>query len=189
MVCVIGLLGPQAKASLIDSSAVVATMAGLLGSGVDVLIRREKLDAVRASLAGLQKIGPQTLEVLRVEAGVPLFGADMTETAIPLEANLEKAIHYNKGRYIGQEVIGRATYRGQMNKKLMGVLLGEHALGKGAELFAVKKRVGRVTSVVRSEKVKQLIALAYVQRDHLAPGTVLELSTKAGTVTVSAQPF
>lgn len=186
---VVGLVGPKAELSLIAPSAVVAAMPGTLGSGFDVIIRREQLSAVLASLSALPKVSAETLEVLRVEAGVPLFGADMTETTIPLEANLEKAIHYNKGCYIGQEVIARATYRGQMNKKLMGLLLGEHELSRGAELFKADKRVGRVTSVVRSEKAKQLIALAYVQRDHLAPGTVLELPAGAGTVTVSALPF
>lgn len=186
---VVGLIGPSANVSLIAGQVVVATMPGSLGSGVDVLVRRDQLQAVHASLAGVPQVGAQTLEVLRVEAGVPLFGADMTETTIPLEANLEKAIHYNKGCYIGQEVIARATYRGQMNKKLMGLLLGEHVLERGTELFKAEKRVGRVTSVVRSEKAKQLIALAYVQRDHLAPGTVLELTGYAGTVTVASLPF
>ena len=185
----IGLLGPAADPSLVPPGAIVATLPGLLGSGHDLLVRREALGEVRAALVGLPSISDSTLEVLRIEAGVPRFGVDMTETTIPLEANLEKALHYNKGCYIGQEVIARATYRGQMNKKLVGVLLGEHALERGAELFKAEKRVGRVTSVARSEKTRQLIALAYVHRDHLTPGTVLDLPAAAGTVTVSALPF
>ncbi len=186
---VIGLVGPKAEASAILASAIVSVLPGSLGSGVDVLIKRAELPKVLEALAAVQKLSASTLEVLRVEAGVPLFGTDMTETTIPLEANLEKSIHYNKGCYIGQEVIARATYRGQMNKKLMGVMLGQHELQKGAELLKEGKRVGRVTSVVRSEKAKQFIALAYVHRDHLAPGTVLELAANAGTVTVAALPF
>lgn len=188
-VAVVGLMGPKAHVGMVPAEAVVATMPGSLGSGLDVLIHRAQWGQVQKALDAWSSVGPTTYEVLRVEAGVPLFGVDMTQTTIPLEANLEKAIHYQKGCYIGQEVIARATYRGQMNKKLMGVLLGEHALERGAELFKSEKRVGRVTSVARSPHAKQFIALAYVHRDHLNPGTELELAAHAGVVTVSALPF
>ncbi len=192
---VVGLLGPHAEAlrtACVPAAATVAVLPSLVSErGLDVVIRRDQLDVVRAALAAkaVPEVHAATYDVLRVEAGAPRFGVDMTETTIPLEANLERAIHYNKGCYIGQEVIARATYRGQMNKKLVGLLLGEHPLDAGAELFKADKRVGRVTSVVRSEKAKQFIALAYVHRDHLAPGTVLERAAQAGQVTVSALPF
>ncbi|MGM3057731.1 CAF17-like 4Fe-4S cluster assembly/insertion protein YgfZ, partial [Bacillus cereus group sp. BC334] len=83
----------------------MATLPGLLGGGVDVLVKRELLARVESALSSLPLLDEATWEVLRVGAGVPRFGADMTETTIPLEANLEKAIHYQKGCYIGQEVI------------------------------------------------------------------------------------
>ncbi|MBL8918392.1 MAG: folate-binding protein YgfZ [Myxococcaceae bacterium] len=185
----VGLVGPEAArwAEALPSEAKVAVLPGLLGVGVDVLVKRASLEQVGAALAALPELSEATFEVLRVEAGVPKFGVDMTETTIPLEANLEKAIHYQKGCYIGQEVIARATYRGQMNKKLVGVLLGDAAPDKGAELTLAGKRVGRLTSVVRSEARQQNVALGYVQRDHLTPGTVLELG--AAKVTVQALPF
>lgn len=186
----VGLVGPEAArwAEALPSEVKVAVLPGLLGVGVDVLVKREGLEAVKASLAALPRLGEETFEVLRVEAGVPKFGVDMTETTIPLEANLEKAIHYQKGCYIGQEVIARATYRGQMNKKLVGVLLGEAAPEPGAELKLGDKRVGRVMSVVRSEARQQNVALAYVHRDHLTPGTTLELAG-GGSAQVQALPF
>lgn len=186
----VGLLGPEAPRwrEALPADAVVAALPGLLGAGLDVLVKRDALEAVKAALASLPTVSVDTLEVLRVEAGVPKFGVDMTETTIPLEANLEKAIHYQKGCYIGQEVIARATYRGQMNKKLVGVLLGDAAPEKGAELKLADKRVGRVMSVVRSERKQQNVALAYVHRDHLAPGTALTLGG-GEPVTVSALPF
>lgn len=185
----VGLVGPEAArwAEALPSEATVAVLPGLLGAGVDVLVKRAALEQVTSALAALPLLSDETFEVLRVEAGVPKFGVDMTETTIPLEANLEKAIHYQKGCYIGQEVIARATYRGQMNKKLVGVLLGDAVAEKGAELTLAGKRVGRLTSVVRSEARQQHVALAYVQRDHLTPGTVLELGE--AKVTVQALPF
>lgn len=189
-VAVLGLLGPQAATWLasIPSEQVVSSLPGLLGTGLDVVVKREGLAQVKAALSALPTVSDETFEVLRVEAGVPKFGVDMTETTIPLEANLEKAIHYQKGCYIGQEVIARATYRGQMNKKLVGLLLGEAQAEKGAEVKLADKRVGRITSVVRSELKQQNVALAYVHRDHLAAGTAMELAPGV-SVSVATLPF
>ncbi|MDX2009317.1 MAG: glycine cleavage T C-terminal barrel domain-containing protein [Myxococcaceae bacterium] len=189
-VALVGLVGPEAEtwAKALPSEAVLASLTGLLGAGVDVLVKREALPQVRAALASLPTVSAETFEVLRVEAGVPFFGVDMTETTIPLEANLEKAIHYQKGCYIGQEVIARATYRGQMNKKLVGLLLGDAAPAPGAELKLGDKRVGRLTSVVTSRRAGQNVALGYVHRDHLTPGTTLEVAT-GGQARVQALPF
>lgn len=186
----VGLVGPEAAqwAQSIPGEAKVGLLPGLLGAGVDVLVRRELLPRVQTALASLAVVDEATWEVLRVEAGVPRFGADMTETTIPLEANLEKAIHYQKGCYIGQEVIARATYRGQMNKKLVGLLLGEAEAQAGTELKLGDKRVGRLTTVVHSAKKGQNVALGYVHRDHLTPGTELLLPSGARAV-VQALPF
>ena len=134
------------------------------------------------------QVDEATLEVLRVEAGVPLFGADLTETTIPLEANLDRAIALNKGCYVGQEVIARATYRGHMNRKLAGLLLGAGAPVPGTELQLAGKKVGWVTSVVSSALRGQNVALGYVHKDSLAPGTALDLAG-GGTATVAALPF
>lgn len=186
----VGLVGPSASewAGSLPSESVVATLPGLLGRGVDVLVTRADWAKVTQALVAIPRVSEATYEVLRVEAGVPKFGVELTETTIPLEANLEKAIHYQKGCYIGQEVIARATYRGQMNKKLVGVLLGTLEPERGAELKLADKRVGRVMSVVKSELKGQNVGLAYVHRDHLAPGTVLELAT-GGAAQVVSLPF
>jgi folate-binding protein YgfZ len=162
--------------------------------GVDVLVPRGALEAVWRALVqagmahGLKPLGFEALEQLRVEAGVPRYGQDMVDTTIPLEANLSHAISYNKGCYIGQEVIARATFRGHMNRKLTGLLLGEAEAAPGAELRKGEKKVGWITSVVRSPARGQRVALGYVHRDHLDPGT--ELTVAGGpTVTVAALPF
>ncbi|RKH71586.1 CAF17-like 4Fe-4S cluster assembly/insertion protein YgfZ [Corallococcus aberystwythensis] len=161
-------------------------------SGVDVLVPRAGLEAVWTALvgAGAKPQGFDALELVRVEAGVPRYGQDMVDTTIPLEANLTNAISYNKGCYIGQEVIARATFRGQMNRKLAGLLLGEKDVAPGTELRRGEKKVGWVTSVVSSPVKGQRVALGYVHRDSLEPGTELTLGGEgAGTVTVAALPF
>jgi aminomethyltransferase len=137
---------------------------------------------------GLRPLGFQALELLRVEAGVPRYGQDMVDTTIPLEANLTHAISYNKGCYIGQEVIARATFRGHMNRKLAGLLLGDVEAAPGTELRKGEKKVGWITSVVRSPAQGQRVALGYVHRDHLEPGTELTLA-EGSTVKVAPLPF
>jgi folate-binding protein YgfZ len=187
---VLGLIGPEAQrwADSLPGDVVAGRFPGLLNSGVDVLLHRTAWNAVTTSLSKVPRLSEKTVEVLRVEAGVPKFGVEMTETTIPLEANLERAIHYQKGCYIGQEVIARATYRGQMNKKLVGLLLGDVAPDPNTELRANEKRVGRIVTVVRSERVGQNVALGYVHRDSLAPGTALEIAS-GGVATVCSLPF
>ena len=162
--------------------------------GVELAAPVEALAALDAKLMeagaslGLVRIGFEALEVLRVEAGVPRYGQDMEDKTIPLEANLERAIHYNKGCYIGQEVIARATFRGHMNRKLMGLLLGEGAPAPLSELRSGEKKVGWITSVVRSPSAGQNVALGYVHRDFLEPGTKLEV-VGGGTAEVRPLPF
>ncbi len=150
--------------------------------GVDVVVQRAAVATVLAALSDVPKLSDATLEVLRVENAVPLFGVDMTEVTIPLEANLDHAIHYKKGCYIGQEVIARATYRGQMNKKLVRLELGEASPEYKTELKVGDRKVGWVTSVVKSVKHGQHLALGYVHRDFLTAGTKFDMAGGAATV-------
>lgn len=179
---VVGLVGPNAREAVatIPSEARVGELTSLLG-GVDLLVKREKRAEVLAAL-NLPRLSAGTLEVLRVEQRVPLFGVDMTEVTIPLEANLDHAINYKKGCYIGQEVIARATYRGQMNKKLVLLLVGEAVPEAKTELKLGERKVGWITSVVKSPKHGQNLALGYVHRDFLTSGTKLALAGGVATL-------
>jgi folate-binding protein YgfZ len=187
---VVGLLGPGAHdaAGRVSAELSLGRLVSAFPSGIDLLVAREQLGRVADSLRPIGQVDEGTLEVLRVEAGVPRFGADLTETTIPLEANLDRAIALNKGCYVGQEVIARATYRGHMNRKLTGLLLGALAPAPGAELQAGGKKVGWVTSVVVSPLRGQNVALGYVHKDSLAPGTALDVAG-GGTATVASLPF
>ncbi|WNG40066.1 aminomethyl transferase family protein [Archangium violaceum] len=182
-------------ATLAGQQVLLVGFTGLEPHGVDVLVPRGGLEAVWKALVttgaslGVKPLGWRTLETLRVEAGVPRYGQDMVDTTIPLEANLTNAISYNKGCYIGQEVIARATFRGHMNRKLAGLLLGATEVTPGTELKKDGKKVGWVTSVVRSPRKGQNVALGYVHRDHLEPGTVLTVGEGPTEATVSALPL
>jgi folate-binding protein YgfZ len=187
---VIGLYGPLHAALLgkLPPGAQVAMLLGLQGTPVDVLIHRDALASVREALREVPELDAATAELLRVEAGEPRWGAELVATTIPLEASLERAISYTKGCYIGQEVIARATHRGQMQRKLVGLLLGDQAPPPGTELRKAEKKIGWLTSVVHSPRRGQNIALGYLHRESQAAGTVVELAS-GGTATVAALPF
>lgn len=129
-------------------------------------------------------------EVLRVEKGVPRYGVDMDETTIVPELGLENLISYNKGCYIGQEIIARIHFRGHIAKQLSGLIFeGENAAVKaGDEIKSLDgKNAGRVTSVCFSPRFERTIALAYVRYDYLTEGT--ELRGGDCSAAVKSLPF
>lgn len=133
------------------------------------------------------EISDELFEVLRIERGVPLYGVDADETTIVPELGIEGLISYNKGCYIGQEIIARIHFRGHVAKQLTGLILSEPpALAggfTGAELkSADDKNAGRITSVCFSPKLSKTIALAYVRYDYLAEGTELKLGEQRAAV-------
>jgi folate-binding protein YgfZ len=120
---------------------------------------------------GAVPAGLAVWSTLRVEGGRPVFGTDMDESTIPVEAGIhERAIDYQKGCYTGQEVIVRIRDRGHVNRELKQLHLGDiPAPTKGTELFEVDapedaRPVGTVTSAVESPKFGEVVALGYVRR-------------------------
>jgi folate-binding protein YgfZ len=132
-----------------------------------------------------------TAEAVRIEAGVPLFGRDMDQETIPLEAGIEsRAISFSKGCYVGQEVIIRVLHRGhgRVARKLVGLTLdGDEIPAPGAAVRSGDREIGSVTSSTPSPAKHRPIALAYLHRDFLAPGT--NVTVGAQTATVTALPF
>jgi len=163
--------------------------------GVSLFVDAAKADSVIANLtaAGAVAITLETLDVVRVEAGRPAFLIDMDEQTIPLEAGLERrAISFTKGCYVGQEVIVRVMHRGQgrVAKKLVGLTLASSELPKRGDTIAADGRdVGRVTSAVWSPRLSQSIALGYVHRDFVEPGTTVTIATRAGQLSARVSPL
>jgi folate-binding protein YgfZ len=118
-------------------------------------------------------------EIVRIEQGIPRWGRELTDEIIPIEANLEqRAVDYEKGCYIGQEVISRIKMSGQTNKRLCGLIsLDDSPLQAGMRLASTTekgKEAGWITSATRSEKIGKEIALGYVKRGFNNPGVKLE---------------
>lgn len=151
--------------------------------GFDLFVPNAGAESIyrRLEEAGAVGIGPETFELVRIEAGVPREGIDTGEEYIILETGLENAISYTKGCYLGQEVIARIHWRGQPARQLRGLLLDTPLREQtGVELRATDgpqagRRVGNVTSSAVSPALGTAIALGYVHRHYLKAGTKLEL--------------
>jgi tRNA-modifying protein YgfZ len=147
--------------------------------GFDLLTHPDAGAALGRALveAGARQAGAATLDVLRIEAGTPVWGAELDEARIPLEAGLRhRAISETKGCYTGQEVIIRILHRGHVNWMLRGMMLGDAPTPeRGAELSdPAGKVVARITSAAWSPKHGETIALGYVRRE-VEPGSTLRL--------------
>lgn len=143
--------------------------------------------------AGARPVGFDALEMLRIEAGLPRYPIDMDETNVVTEANLDDAVSYTKGCYLGQEIIARIKYRGHVAKKLTGIMFDQAVrLEPDAKIRAADdKDVGRITSVTYSPYLGRTIALGYVKYGYLASGTTVKVVVGAEEfpVEVTELPF
>jgi folate-binding protein YgfZ len=215
----LGLYGPKASALLsslregapipelaehqllaISLGGIEVTLVGSRGGGLvpgfDLFVDVAKVASLWELLAragesfGLKSLGETASEWARIEAGVVRYGVDLTEETNPLEANLERAISYNKGCYVGQEVIAKATFRGHVNKKLIGLRFEGELPALGSELHQgvgdEARMVGKVTSAAKLPDGRSL-GLGFVKRDLAKPGVTLQSST--GALSTAALPF
>lgn len=163
----------------------------LLTAAGDIAAVAAEIERAGAAL-GLRWFGLQAQEILRVEAGLPRYGVDMDEENLLLETGLDQAVSFQKGCYLGQEVIERVHSRGHVNKKLVGILLaGATPVNRGDKILCEGKEIGRVTSSVFSPRIRHTIALGYVQRDYLQPATNIFVERDGGRLAgaVAALPF
>ncbi len=183
-----------------NDSLLAETVLGV-PTGFDLFVPNNSLGAVADKLIAAAKqiggraCGWQSFETARIEAGVPRFGADMDETNIPLECGIEsRAVTYNKGCYIGQEIINRIHSVGHVNRELRGLRLVDDLKilpARGDKLFHAGKEVGYVTSAVKSPALNASVALGYVRREVNQIGNELVLRTAAGEspAKIVALPF
>jgi folate-binding protein YgfZ len=166
--------------------------------GFDLVVRRaDAAEVWKALLAagfpfGLRPVGMAAANILRVEAGVPWVDVDFDESNLVLEAGLERGISFRKGCYLGQEIVERASARGHVNKRLVGIsIAGDVTPSAGSRVFAEGRETGHLTSAVFSPHLRSAIALGYVRRDSTQPGTKLEIESSGSALSgvVSELPF
>lgn len=133
--------------------------------------------------SGVTPVSEREEEILRIEAGIARYGRDMDESNVVTETNLDEAVSFTKGCYLGQEIIIRIKHRGHVAKKLTGLKLAtDQAIEPGAVIKSVdNKEIGRVTSATFSPKLETTAGLGYVRYEYLTPGTELVVDDIAAT--------
>ena len=130
---------------------------------------------------GALPAGEETLEAVRIETGVPRYGHEVTESHNPLEAELNDAISWNKGCYIGQEVVARLRTYHKVQRYLVRLALNTHEPPpQGARLLVDGKDAGFVTSAAKVPGQPGVRALAYLRTAFVKQGTVVQVELANG---------
>lgn len=139
--------------------------------------------------AGALPVGSQACELLRIAAGIPLYGQDISERDLPQETEQARALHFNKGCYVGQEIVERIHSRGNVHRMFTGFVLQGEKPEPGTKVQVDTKNVGEITSAatVPVNEKECTVALGYIRREHgIAGKEVLIGGSKA---IVSKLPF
>jgi folate-binding protein YgfZ len=203
---VITLMGPEAR-PLLEAWGVTVSAPKLYSHfsvpqgrvvfsdlGSQIIVPREFSSSVMKSLfaGGATEIDRSTWDVLRTEEGLPLYGVDIDETTTFPELG-QRGISYDKGCYIGQEVVARIKYIGHVNRQFVGFVAAASEIPEIRSIVMARgKEVGYVTSAVFSPTLKKAIALGFVARAAAEPDTEVTLVGKGGggiTARVSVLPL
>jgi folate-binding protein YgfZ len=190
----IDLLAPFAhcEVSFHEESVMVARADDYGVDGFDCFVAAAIVPSLREALvaSGAAPASSAALEVLRIEAGRPAWGVDMTDDTLLHEAGLDSldAVSYTKGCYTGQEVVARVHFRGHVNRILRGLLIASPPDGE-ARVLADDADVGDVRSRAVSPRLGA-IALAMLRRA-VEPGTAVTVRSASGDApaTIVALPF
>jgi aminomethyltransferase len=139
------------------------------------------LDKLRSALAdaGAIECSPEGLELLRIAEGTPRFGSDIRDRDLPQETAQTRALHFNKGCYLGQEIVERIRSRGNVHRTFTTFVLTGEAPSPGTTLTAEGKPVGELTSVAAEAIDGERLALGFVRRE--AIDRALPLTYEGGT--------
>lgn len=165
--------GEQARTERCEGSTVrILEGDGYGGSGfslvTDAAAAGALWDRLHAAVrsAGGRAAGERAMEAARLLRGLPVSGAELTEEWNPLEAGLRDAISFDKGCYVGQEVVARLNTYEKVSRRLVGLRLGPGAPlpARGTELMANDRPVGKLTSAALPPGWPHPIALAYLKQ-------------------------
>lgn len=159
--------------------------------GYDLFLPNDEAEAVwqgfllKGGDIGIRPVGKSAMEILRVEAGYPKYGADISEEFIVLEAGFKDAISFTKGCYMGQEVVARATHIGRVNKQLVGLKIETRdPIAPRTKLKKDSVDAGFITSAVFSPALNNVAGLGYAVRDYASVGANLRADTHTGLAEV-----
>jgi folate-binding protein YgfZ len=124
------------------------------------------------------RVGSEALEMQRILSGIPRYGVDIRERDLPQETEQARALNFNKGCYVGQEIVERIRSRGAVHRKFSG-FVAESAVTAGSKIAAGEKEVGEVTSATSVKLTNHAtnVALGYIRREVSAPGREVKIGT------------
>jgi folate-binding protein YgfZ len=144
---------------------------------------RKTWDALVAH--GAAPVGSEALEIHRIASGIPLYGVDIRERDLPQETEQARALNFNKGCYVGQEIVERIRSRGAVHRKFSGFLFdGAQAIIAGTKVVSGEKEVGEVTSAttLRFSNLEKTAALGYIRREVGNPGREVMIGGVSATI-------
>jgi folate-binding protein YgfZ len=155
----------------------------------EVWLAPDELTSVRDALtnAGATPVGTNALELLRIAAGIPRYGQDIRERDLPQETEQQRALHFSKGCYIGQEIVERIRSRGNVHRKFTGFEVEGALPAVGAKIQADGRDIGEITSVASLPLAggERSVALGYMRRELAVPGKQFQ----AGDARLSIAPM
>jgi folate-binding protein YgfZ len=156
----------------------------------ELWVPREYADSIWNALlqAGAVEVHEQTLETFRILCGIPKVGQDTREKTLPQETGQERALNFNKGCYIGQEIVERIRARGAVHRAFVGFEVEGNVPAAGTKIQSEGKEVGEITSVAAEPLKGKRVALGYLRREFLANDKALnagEAEVKAATLPFS----
>ena len=165
------------------ATAILARTFPLGGGGFHLTAEADALPALRRGILGnspgLLVAGPECIEALRIEAGLPLAGHELTEEYNPWEARLQDAISLNKGCYVGQEVIARLNTYKKVSRCLVRLEIRDGLPAPGSRIEADGETSGSLTSAAAVPGEGRVVALAYL-RDEDAGRDEVEVADGGG---------
>ncbi|MEW9857017.1 glycine cleavage system aminomethyltransferase GcvT [Novosphingobium sp. M1R2S20] len=165
--------------------------------GFEISVRGEDIEALADALCDQPEVKPIGLgarDSLRLEAGLPLYGHDLSPEIDPVSAGLSFAVSKRRraeGGFLGAERILAQLEGGTATARVGLALEGRMAAREGATVWSGDRQVGVVTSGGFSPTLQRPIAMAYVERPLGAEGTALELEMRGKRLPASvvAMPF
>lgn len=175
---------PWSHAAWGERVVVRTSTTGALGFAI-IGPRQERGELVRLfEAAGAVCAGPDAARVVRIENGRPRYGEDFTDKHLPHETRLLHAVHFNKGCYIGQEIVERVRSRGGVRRFLVPLTINaSEPPAPGTPIAGEGKPVGEITSAAWSPKAEKVVALGYVRLGELPTGAVLEVAGARAEIT------
>lgn len=145
--------------------------------------------------AGATPVGFEAQELHRIVSGIPCYGVDIRERDLPQETEQARALNFNKGCYIGQEIVERIRSRGAVHRKFSGFLaegadtiapglIAPGLIAPGMKIIGGEKEIGEVTSAaaLQLSGVRRTLALGYIRREVGVPGREVAIGSAKATV-------